>query len=86
MKELNFADKLNKMIMFLIINKMEVVNSDEIQFIMSTNLYINCYDNPDNWIDITFDNILRNIKDNLKVNKNLNNSLLSNTLFDFKRI
>jgi hypothetical protein len=72
MKELNFADKLNKIIMFLLINKIEDVNSDEIQFIMSNNLYINCYKDQEDWLDLTFDNILRNIKDNLKVNKNPN--------------
>ena len=72
MKELHFADKLNKIIMFLLINKMEAVNSDEIQFIMANYLYINCYKNPENWIDLCFENILENIKQNFQVIKNHN--------------
>ena len=88
MRELKFADKLNKRIIFLLINKLDFVKSDEIQFIIAERYCFNCYENPVTWIDESFNYILQTIEKNIEVNKVFKNDYgidKSYYLIGFKR-
>ena len=67
-KEINYAAKLNKTIIYLMIEKM---NSDdigeEIGFIMGNAIYTQCYKNPTSWWSDNFNEIKDSIEAELRV-------------------
>lgn len=68
--EINYAHSINKAIMVLMMEKIEVANlKPGIGIIIGSLARINCYRNPTNWFDVNFDEIKKSIESNLAVNK-----------------
>ena len=69
LKELIFADKSKKTIIYLMIERMTTEElTNEISFIMGQSLYIQCYNSPASWWIDYFNEIKKSIETNLKVN------------------
>ena len=67
-KEIVYADKLRKTIIFLMIERMTVNEMHEdISFIMGNKVYTQCYKKPNSWWIDDFDGIRKSIEGNLKV-------------------
>jgi hypothetical protein len=70
LRELNFAAKMSKPIIYLMIEKMNVDQLDpEVAFIMGNAVYIQCYKNPTNWFESggNLEEITDSINDELEV-------------------
>jgi hypothetical protein len=68
LKELNFAAKIGKSIIYLMIDKMSVQQLEtEVAFIMGNSVYVHCYKHPDTWFDLDIEEIYKNIKSTLEV-------------------
>ncbi|RNA25339.1 hypothetical protein BpHYR1_049712 [Brachionus plicatilis] len=65
--EFQYANDINKTLLILFIDKLKIEELDDsIGFLMSGLVRINCYNNPDNWYDEKFDEILKSINANLE--------------------
>ncbi|RNA25340.1 serine threonine kinase [Brachionus plicatilis] len=65
--EFQYANDINKTLLILFIDKLKIEElNDSIGFLMSGLVRINCYNNPDNWNDEQFDEILKSINANLE--------------------
>ena len=65
-KEINFAVRIGKTIVYLMIERMTNEElTDEIAIIMGNSVYIQCYTNPKSWWDDNFEEIKSSIQLNL---------------------
>jgi hypothetical protein len=66
-KELNYATKLNKTIIYLMIEQMSSDDiGEEIGFIMGNAIYTQCYNNPTSWWSENFEEIKNSIELSIK--------------------
>ena len=75
-RELNFAAKIGKPIIYLMIEKMNVQELEtEVAFIMGNSVYVHCYKHPGTWFDLDIEEICNNIKNQLDVKLKFNMQL-----------
>ena len=68
LKEINFAARLGKTIIYLMIEKMNAVEIGPIVgFIMGNSVYIHCYKHAKSWWQDDFEDIKKSVEDELKV-------------------
>ena len=69
LKEFNYAAKLKKSIMYLMIENLPQHDEipEEMEFIMGNALYTQCYNNPDSWWKDNFNEIKDSLKEELVV-------------------
>ena len=71
--EIEYANRLNKRILVLFIDKLDFNKDlDGIGLIIASLLAINCYKHPGTWVKHDFEVINNSIKENLKVKNTLN--------------
>ena len=66
-KELSYATRIGKHIIYLMIEKMNTNQLGRVGFIMEDTLYTQCYNKPDSWWIDYFDDIKTSLEDGLKV-------------------
>ena len=67
LKEINYADKSRKTIVYLLVEKLDLEEMGEIGFIMGNSVYIQCYKNMQSWWDDDFNLIKKSLDNNLTV-------------------
>ena len=64
-KEINYASNLKKPMSILMIDHMTPQDMGGIGLLISMLLRVNCYKNPNDWLDVNFEEIVKSIMDNI---------------------